>query len=50
MNIKQLFNIVEKRKMLFIISIVIIAIGIIGFFKGGFNWDIDFYRWNNTAL
>jgi len=36
------FNIVEKRKIFFIISLCIIAAGIIGFIAMGFNLDIDF--------
>lgn len=38
-----MFNIIEKKKIFFIISAVIIAAGIVGFIvNGGFNTDIDF--------
>lgn len=38
-----MFNIIEKKKIFFIISSIIIAAGIVGFIvNGGFNTDIDF--------
>ncbi len=38
-----MFNIIEKRVIFFIISAVVIAAGIAGYFvNGGFNTDIDF--------
>ncbi len=38
-----MFNIIENKKIFFIISAVIIAAGIVGFIvNGGFNTDIDF--------
>jgi len=37
-----MFNIIEKRKIFFTISAVIIIIGIISLFTRGFNFDIDF--------
>lgn len=38
-----MFNIIEKKKIFFIISAIIIAAGIVGFIvNGGFNTDIDF--------
>ncbi len=37
-----MFNIIEKRKIFFIISAVIILAGIVSFFVQGFNTDIDF--------
>lgn len=37
-----MFNIIEKRKIFFIISAIIIVAGIVSFFVQGFNTDIDF--------
>ncbi len=37
-----MFNIIEKRKIMFAISLVIIAAGIVSFFIQGFNLGIDF--------
>lgn len=38
-----MFNIIENKKIFFIISAIIIAAGIVGFIvNGGFNTDIDF--------
>ena len=38
-----MFNIIEKRAIFFIISALVIAAGIVGYFvNGGFNADIDF--------
>ena len=39
---KLMFNIIEKRKVFFIISAVVIITGIISMFTLGFNFDIDF--------
>lgn len=36
------FDIVSKRKILFIISACVIVLGVILFIVRGFNWDIDF--------
>lgn len=38
-----MFNIIEKKAILFIISAIVIIAGIVGYFvNGGFNTDIDF--------
>ncbi len=37
-----MFNIIEKKKIFFTISIVVILAGLIAFFAMGFNADIDF--------
>ncbi len=42
MDTKILIDIVGKRKVFLIISLVIIVAGLIGFFVRGFNLDIDF--------
>lgn len=39
---KMMFNIIEKRRIFFIISAVIIATGLVSMFTIGFNFDIDF--------
>jgi len=43
-----MFNIIEKRKIFFIISAIIIVAGIVSFFVQGFKTDIDFA--GGTAL
>ena len=43
-----MFNIIEKRKIFFIISALVIVAGIVSFFVQGFNTDIDFA--GGTAL
>lgn len=42
MDTKVRFDIVSKRKVFLAISIVLIIVGIVGFFIRGFNLDIDF--------
>jgi len=42
MDTKIRLDIVAKRKIFFVISIVLIVAGIVGFFIQGFNLDIDF--------